>query len=100
MMKTNRKWIYYSFSYKGKRYNKKQMDNFNILCDNIEYNSHLVPILIERDKPSLSFILFHPRDFVYFGYNIPDSMNWLFKCIEPKGSYILSPAPISPHFDN
>lgn len=96
MMKTNQKWLNYSFTYNGKNYNKEVSDNFNFHCNRIDYENHFVPVVILKNDPDKSSILFHPRDFVYFGYNPPDSMKWLFDCIEPSGSYIFSPAPISP----
>ena len=96
VMKSNRKSIYYEYTYSGTKYNKDVMDNFNFRCNRIDYENHFVPVVILKNDPDKSSILFHPRDFVYFGYNPSDSRNWLFECIEPSGSYIFSPAPISP----
>jgi hypothetical protein len=93
--KSTRKWISYEFTYKNKNYSNKIMDVFFSKCG-YDYDRKLFPIIIDSLQPEKNFILFHKRDYVYFGYSIPDSMNWLFNCVEPSGSYIFSPAPISP----
>ena len=95
--KSTRKWISYEFTYKGKNYSSKIMDVFFSKCG-YEYDRKLFPVVIDSLQPEKSFILFHKRDYVYFRYSIPDSMNWLFNCVEPSGSYIFSPAPISPDY--
>ncbi len=76
------------------------MDNFNYKCSHFsdEYLKKRILIVIDSLHPEKNFILFHKRDYVYFGYSIPDSMNWLFNCVQPSGSYIFSPAPISPPY--
>lgn len=93
--KSNRKSIYYNFNYHGEYYSGSAMDNFNYLCP-FDFEGKSVPILIDSLNPNTNFILFHKRDFKYFNQSYPDSLNWLFNCIEPSGSYWLSPAPISP----
>lgn len=95
VQKSSRKWISYDFTYKNKYYHNKIMDVFYSKCK-FEYDKKLFPIVIDSLHPETNFILFHRRDYVYFGYKTPDSMNWLFNCVEPSGSYIFSPAPISP----
>ena len=98
--KSNGKWIRYFFHFKGQEINGRVRDNFNYKCNRLEddYLKKQVPIVFDSLKPEINFILFHKRDYVYFGYPIPDSMNWLFNYIEPSGSYIFSPAPISPDY--
>ena len=93
--KSTRKWISYRFSYNNESYNNKIMDVFYSKCK-LNYDERLFPIVIDSLHPETNFILFHKRDYIYFGYPVPDSMNWLFNCVEPSGSYIFSPAPISP----
>jgi len=98
--KSNGKWIWYLFHLNGQEINGKVRDNFNYKCKRLEddYLKKQIPIVFDSLNPKINFILFHKRDFVYFGYTIPDSLNWLFNCIEPSGSYIFSPAPISPDY--
>lgn len=93
--KSNRKLIYYSFNFHGKYYIGRAMDNFNYSCS-VDFTGKSIPIIIDSLDPSINFILFHKRDFNYFNQSFPDSLNWLFNCIEPSGNYWLSPAPISP----
>lgn len=95
--KSTRKWISYEFIYENKIYSNKNLDIFISKC-NLEYDKKSFPILIDTISPQMNFILFNKRDYVYFGYKIPDSMNSFFNCIKPSGSYIFSIAPISPDY--
>jgi len=94
VQKSSRRHISYDFTYKGKYYHRKLMDVFNYKCS-FEYKNKPFLIVIDSLRPETNFILFHKRDYKYFGYPVPDSMNWVFECVEPAGNF-LSPAPISP----
>ncbi len=95
VMKSSRKTIFYEFKYSGKLYSNNISDVFNYSC-RVEFDNLKFPILIDSINPETNFILFHKRDYKYFGYPTPDSMASFFNCIQPSGSYIFSPAPISP----
>jgi hypothetical protein len=94
VQKSKRKWISYDFIYETKYHHNKIMDVFNYKCS-FEYKNKPFLIVIDSLHPETNFILFHKRDYRYFGYPVPDSMNWVFECVEPSGNF-LSPAPISP----
>lgn len=94
VQKSSRRWISYDFTYKNKYYHRKVMDVFSYKCS-FDYAKKIFPIVIDSLHPESNFILFHKRDYNYFGYSAPESMNWVFNCVKPAGN-ILSPAPISP----
>ena len=95
VQKSSRKWISYDFTYKDKYYHRKMMDVFSYKCE-FDFRDKTFPIIIDSLHPETNYILFHKRDYRYFGYKVPASMQWVFDCVEPLGIYWLTPAPISP----
>jgi hypothetical protein len=84
MQKSSRKWISYAFTYKNKYYHREIMDVFSYNYK-FDYVGKQFPIVIDSLHPEMNFILFHKRDYKYFGYLAPDSMNWVFSSVEPLG---------------
>jgi len=95
VQKSSKKLISYQFYYGNSKYHKRISDVFTYKCS-FEYQDKLFPIVIDSLNPNRNCILFHKRDYNYFGYHVPDSMNWVFECVSPEGSYIFATAPISP----
>ena len=95
VQRSTRKRISYSFIFNGRRYDRYVYDVYYTKCD-FDHRNETFPIVIDSLNPQLSFILLHKRDYKYFGYPAPDSMNWVFRCVQPSGSYYLTTAPICP----
>ena len=95
VQRSARRTISYEFIYQGKKYHRRIQDVFHFHCK-FDYSDRVFPIIIDSLSPEKNFILFHKRDYKYFGYLVPDSMNWVFDCVEPAGQFYLTPAPISP----
>lgn len=85
--KTSGFWIDYKFIKKDKMYESSSLyglGRLNVPMVRKYFIGKTFPIAYYPSDPSNSKILILPEDFEKFGYNFPDSLNWVKSIIEKE----------------
>jgi hypothetical protein len=72
--------LIYRYNVNGKNY---EVDNgrFNWICDfETTFQGKRFPVVYAKKDPSCSLILITPDDYANWGYQFPDSLDWVRKC--------------------